>query len=116
MSELISAVEALFYCSWSHLFTVPFIFAFFVFSSSLSSGAWVGLSDEAMESDWRWLNGAPLYYEMAYEEPQGGRTEQCGGTWYNYRRLYDAPCTWTYYGSLCSSIGKLFLKFQYIFS
>ena len=45
---------------------------------SLSHNTWIGLTDEAQESDFRWVNGAPLYYQkFTNSEPNGKRNENC---------------------------------------
>ena len=64
---------------------------------------WIGLSDVAQESDFRWLNGDPLRYENFSAEQREGSTHNCvsvylGGEW------DDGLCSdnHTY---LCSTLG-----------
>ena len=68
-----------------------------------SSAMWIGLSDVAQESDFRWVNGDPLRYEKFSAEQRQGNTYNCvtvdpAGEW------NDSLCSdnHTY---LCSSLG-----------
>ena len=47
---------------------------------SFSSGVWIGLDDKVHERIFRWLNGAPLYYDkFPNNEPNAQRGENCAG-------------------------------------
>ena len=84
----------------------PFIF-YLTHLFSLSELTWIGLSDEGQESDFRWLNGAPLYYQnFNSANPEGRRNQNCVGMIAEFR---DLSCS-RQDKILCSSIG-LFVKY-----
>ena len=74
---------------------------------------WLGLSDNEKESDWRWLNGDPLYYtKFNSVEPNGQTVTNCVHM-YNSGVWNDAGCS-DAYQFLCSSIGTYHIKgFQF---
>ena len=73
---------------------------------SISTWTHVGMSDEAQESDFWWLNGAPLHYSPFYGgEPNNRRTENCIAIppslgW------ADATCSSSNRAFFCSSLGN----------
>ena len=88
------------------------------FLQSFGSSGWthVGLTDEAQESDFRWVNGAPLYYNrFAGGEPNDQRTRNCiaasaVASW------ADGHCS-SSRSFICSSTGQvLVLFFSFLFA
>ena len=75
------------------------------FSFSVSSGTWIGINDEEQESVFRWLNGAPLYYDKwSSTEPNGKRTENCVAIYPD--KMHDLRCSTSLSQTLCSTTGK----------
>ena len=73
-------------------------------SYSFSSGVWIGLDDMVHERIFRWLNGAPLYYDkFPNNEPNAQRGENCAGMTAAFS-IVDWGCSRTE-KILCSSIG-----------
>ena len=77
---------------------------------SLCDWAFIGLTDEHQESDFRWLNNAPLYYDKwGNSEPNGNRQQNCVRI--NGNSLEDGPCS-DEAVHLCSDIGEFSLQSQ----
>ena len=74
---------------------------------SLIPSRWVGLTDEVQESDFRWLNNAPLYYnKIRGNEPNGKRVENCIAIKGDTQRFWDGSCDVKMELFLCSTLGK----------
>ena len=77
-----------------------------ILNFSAVNWAFIGLTDEHQESDFRWLNNAPLYYnKWGNTEPDSQQQENCatkGGT-----SLHDVSCSRRDLKHLCSDIGEL---------
>ena len=72
-------------------------------SWSLSGHFWIGFDDIEQESDFRWLNGAPLiYHTFPDTEPNEHRTENCGAL--KNEKIDNTACSRDE-DILCSSIG-----------
>ena len=74
-----------------------------IVSYSFSDSTWIGLHDRDQESDFRWLNNVPLYYEKFAGAQPGGSTNE------NYVLLNNV-LSWNDRGDLdrpylCSSVG-----------
>ena len=71
---------------------------------STTTWTYIGLSDDQQESDFRWLNNAPLYYNSwGSSDPNAKNTGNCGVLSGN--NLYDIHCT-AVCPHLCSTGGK----------
>ena len=66
----------------------------------------IGLHDSAREHDFRWLSGAPLYYQKwSKNEPNGNTVQNC--VFMNGKpELVDTRCDWVTAASLCSTLGR----------
>ena len=83
---------------------VPIIYYLFYPAVSLSGHYWIGFNDIEQESDFRWVNGAPLYYlKFPASEPNGRRAENCGAL--KNEKFDNIACSRDE-DILCSSIGK----------
>eukprot|EP00063_Salmo_salar_P083259 XP_014058094.1 PREDICTED: CD209 antigen-like protein C isoform X2 [Salmo salar] len=56
--------------------------------------SWIGLTDEDSEGNWTWVDNTQLTTEeyWNFDEPNGGREENCGMIWWNYDAWKDASC------------------------
>ena len=78
------------------------IIPLFFYLFSLSELTWIGFTDQKQETDFRWLNGAPLYYrKFNSANPEGRRNQNCVGMIAEFR---DLSCS-RQDKILCSSIG-----------
>ena len=57
---------------------------------------WIGLTDAAVEGDWRWVDGSPLgpFAPWGIFEPSGGINENCGQLYYEIAEWNDLDCAW----------------------
>ena len=78
----------------------------FICRNSLGAGEffWIGLSDEARESDFRWVNNAPLYYQrFQSSNPDQGTAQNCVAI-YADNTWHDDDCP-DLAKILCSTLG-----------
>ena len=57
--------------------------------------AWLGGSDEAVESQWTWIDGSPWveeHWDVENSEPEGLRGENCLVVWRDHYRWADVDC------------------------
>ncbi len=83
------------------------LFVFFFFFR-LSEYSLIGLADSAQESVFRWVNGAPLYYEkwMPFVDPNGAFQENCV-VLSSQKTMMDIPCESSLpVQALCSTLGQ----------
>ena len=60
-----------------------------------SATAWLGGSDEAVESQWTWIDGTPWkeeHWAVENSEPEGLRGENCLVVWRDHFRWADVDC------------------------
>ena len=74
----------------------------------------MGLSDEYQESVFRWLNGAPLYYDFWRPgEPRGYNVENCVSASLE-TPMVDVTCSRERPYTLCSTIGEIDLNLCFV--
>ena len=81
--------------------------------NSFSGWTWIGLRDDCQESDFRWVNNAPLYYNLwKGSQPGGGNSQNCVDI--SADTNLDVYICNTPENHLCSTIGKqLFIRKYY---
>ena len=73
--------------------------------SLLGTDFWIGLDDNEQQSDFRWLNGAPLcFVRFPNTEPNGKSVENCNTLIPHSPAIADNQCS-RLDQAICSSVG-----------